>query len=197
MGWKIRALHSRCYGHFLIFTETRLKGAYLVSPERITDERGFFARSWCEKEFRALGLAPRIAQCSISYNSAKGTLRGMHYQVPPFQEDKLVRCTRGSIHDVIIDLRPGSETFGLHYAATLTAENRTMLYIPKGFAHGFQTLEDDTEIFYQMSEFYAPDSARGVRWNDPSFGLEWPEEVRVISGKDRSYPDFDRKKTGD
>lgn len=180
----------------MIFTETRLKGAYLVSPERITDERGFFARSWCEKEFRALGLAPRIVQCSISYNSAKGTLRGMHYQIPPFQEDKLVRCTRGSIHDVIIDLRPGSETFGLHYGATLTAENRTMLYIPKGFAHGFQTLEDDTEIFYQMSEFYAPDSARGVRWNDPSFGLEWPGEVRIISEKDRSYPDFDRKKAG-
>jgi len=178
----------------LIFTETPLKGAYLVAPEGITDERGFFARSWCEKEFRALGLAPRIVQCSISYNRMQGTLRGMHYQVPPFEEEKLVRCTRGSIHDVIIDLRHDSKSFGKHFGVTLTAENRTMVYIPKGFAHGFLTLEDDTEIFYQMSEFYAPECGRGVRWNDPAFGIEWPGEVRVLSEKDRSYPDFDLKR---
>ena len=180
----------------MIFTETPLKGAYLVSPERITDERGFFARSWCENEYRDVGLAPRIAQCSISYNRVKGTLRGMHYQVPPFEEDKLVRCTRGSIYDVIIDLHTDSKSFGKHFGVTLSAENRTMLQIPKGFAHGFLTLEDDTEIFYQMSEFYAPDCARGIRWNDPSFAIVWPGEVRILSGKDQSYPDFDPKKAG-
>jgi dTDP-4-dehydrorhamnose 3,5-epimerase len=178
----------------LIFTETPLKGTYHVAPERIADERGFFARSWCEKEFQALGLAPRIVQCSISYNRVKGTLRGMHYQVSPFEEDKLVRCTRGAVHDVIIDLRHDSKTIGKHFGATLTAENRTMLYIPKSFAHGFLTLEDDTEIFYQTSEFYAPDSARGVRWNDPTFAIEWPGEVLILSEKDRSHPDFEPKK---
>ncbi|MBW6504129.1 dTDP-4-dehydrorhamnose 3,5-epimerase [bacterium] len=180
----------------MIFTETPLKGSYLVSPEKITDERGFFARSWCEKEFRDVGLASRIAQCSISYNRLKGTLRGMHYQVPPFEEDKLVRCTRGAIHDVIIDLRHDSKSFGKHFSVTLTSVNRTMLYIPKGFAHGFLTLENDTEIYYQMSEFYAPDSARGVRWNDPAFSIEWPGNVLILSEKDRSYPDFDTKKAG-
>lgn len=178
----------------MIFTETELKGAYLVSLECVADERGFFARSWCEKEFQEVGLSSRIVQCSISYNRVKGTLRGMHFQLPPFEEEKLVRCTRGAIYDVIIDLRHESKSFGKYFGATLTAESRTMLYIPKGFAHGFLTLEDDTEIFYQMSEFYAPDSARGVRWNDPAFGIEWPGEVRVLSKKDRSYPDFDLKK---
>ena len=158
----------------MIFTETPLKGAYLVHPELITDERGFFARAWCEKEFRDLGLASRIVQCSISHNRVMGTLRGMHYQVPPFAEDKLVRCTRGAIHDVIIDLRHDSKSFGKHFGVRLTAENRIMLYIPKGFAHGFLTLEDDTEIFYQMSEFYTPDCAKGIRWNDPEVGIEWP-----------------------
>jgi dTDP-4-dehydrorhamnose 3,5-epimerase len=178
----------------LKFIETPLKGAYLIHPELITDERGFFARSWCEREFRAHGLDPRIAQSNISYNRGKGTLRGMHYQAPPFEEDKSVRCSRGAIHDVIIDLRPDSESFGKHFGVTLTAENRTMLYIPKGFAHGFLTLEDDTEVFYQMSEFYAPDYARGIRWNDPAFGIVWPGEVRVLSEKDRSYPDIHLKK---
>ena len=178
----------------MIITETPLKGAHIVIPERINDERGFFARSWCEREFRKVGLAPRIAQCSISYNRMKGTLRGIHYQLPPFEEDKLVRCTRGAIHDVIIDLRHDSKSYGNHFGVTLTAENRTMLYIPKGFAHGFLTLEDSTEIFYQMSEFYAPDSARGVRWNDPAFAIEWPGEVLILSEKDRSYPDFGLKK---
>ena len=160
----------------------------------MTDERGFFARSWCEREFRSHGLDPRIAQCNISYNREKGTLRGMHYQAPPFEEVKSVRCTRGAIHDVIIDLRRDSKSFGKHFGVTLTAENRTMLYIPKGFAHGFLTLEDDTEIYYQMSEFYAPDFARGIRWNDPAFGIRWPGEVRVLSEKDRTHQDFDLKK---
>jgi dTDP-4-dehydrorhamnose 3,5-epimerase len=175
----------------LKYTETSLKGAYLVHPELMRDERGFFARSWCEREFRAHGLETRIAQCNLSYNRCKGTLRGMHYQSIPFEEDKLVRCTRGAIHDVIVDLRRGSVTFGKHFGVALTAENRTMLYVPKGFAHGFLTLEDDTEVFYQMSEVYTPDCARGFRWNDPAFGIVWPGEVRVISGKDRAYPDFD------
>jgi len=180
----------------LIFTETTLKGVCLVHPELIADERGFFARSWCAREFGGRGLESRLVQCSISYNHVKGTLRGMHYQVPPFEEDKLVRCTRGSIHDVIIDLRHDSKSFGEHFGVTLTSGNRTMLYIPKGFAHGFLTLEDDTEIYYQMSEFYAPDCARGIRWNDPAFGIAWPGEVRILSEKDRSYPDFDLKKVG-
>jgi len=173
------------------FTETRLKGAYIVQPEPMADERGFFARSWCVREFGSFGLETRLVQCNISFNRRKGTLRGMHYQAPPFEEDKLVRCTRGSIYDVIVDLRRDSRTFGKHIGITLTAENRTMLHIPKGFAHGFLTLEDDTEIHYQMSEYYAPECARGYRWDDPVFGIVWPGEVQIISEKDRSYPDFD------
>ena len=178
----------------MIFMETPLKGATLVCPELISVERGFFARSWCAREFGDHGLESRFVQCNISYNRGKGTLRGMHYQIPPFEEGKLVRCTRGGIHDVIIDLRHDSVSFGKHFGVTLTAENRTMLYVPKGFAHGFLTLENDTEIFYQMSEFYAPDCARGIRWNDPAFTIEWPGEVRIISEKDCSYPDYDLKK---
>jgi len=180
----------------LIFTETPLKGATLVYPQLITDERGFFARSWCAREFGDHGLESRLVQCNISYSRVKGTLRGMHYQIPPFEEGKLVRCTQGGIHDVIIDLRRDSKSFGKHFGVTLTAENRTMLYVPKGFAHGFLTLEDDTEVSYQMSEFYAPACARGIRWNDPSFTIEWPGDVRILSKKDRSYADFDLKKAG-
>ena len=178
------------------FTETRLKGAYIVQPELIPDERGFFARTWCLREFESRGLETRLVQCNISYNRSKGTLRGMHYQVPPFEEDKLVRCTQGAIHDVIIDLRRISETFGKHIGVTLTAENRTMLHIPKGFAHGFVTLEDETEVHYQMSEFHAPECARGFRWDDPAFGIIWPGKIQVISEKDRSYPNIDLKKFG-
>jgi len=173
------------------FTELQLKGAYVIQPERSPDERGFFARSWCVREFGSFGLETRLVQCNISYNRKKGTLRGMHYQVAPCQEDKLVRCTRGAIHDVIVDFRRKSETFGKHIGVTLTAENRTMLHIPKGFAHGFLTLEDDTEVHYQMSEFYAPECARGLRWDDPFLEIVWPAEVRVVSEKDRSYPNFD------
>jgi dTDP-4-dehydrorhamnose 3,5-epimerase len=178
------------------FTETRLQGAYLVQPEPLPDERGFFARTWCVREFGSFGLETRLVQYNISYNRRKGTLRGMHYQVPPFEEDKLVRCVRGAVHDVIIDLRRNSETFGKHIGVTLSAENRSMLHIPKGFAHGFLTLEDDTEVYYQMSEFYAPECAKGFRWDDPAFGIDWPGEVRIISEKDRSYPDFEPGKYG-
>ena len=173
------------------FTETQLKGAYIIEPELLTDERGFFARSWCQKEFIEFGLNPNLVQCNISFNHKKGTLRGMHYQAKPHEEAKLVRCTMGAIYDVIIDLRPESSTFKQWVAVELTAENRKMLYIAEGIAHGFQTLEDNTEVFYQMSEFYYPESATGVRWNDPAFGIEWPSTQEVIiSDKDQSYPDF-------
>ena len=174
----------------MIFTETSLKGAFLIEPERLEDERGFFARTWCQREFEAHGLNSRLVQCNISFNKKMGTLRGMHYQVAPYEEARLVRCTQGAIYDVIIDLRPESSTFKQYIAAVLTAQNRTMLYVPEGFAHGFLTLEDNTEVFYQMSEFYAPEYARGVRWNDPAFGIQWPAEVQVISDRDQNYPDF-------
>ncbi len=174
----------------MIFSKASLEGAFIIEPEPVEDERGFFARAWCQREYEARGLNPRLVQCSISFNNKKGTLRGMHYQIKPYQEAKLLRCTRGAIYDVIIDLRPDSPTFKQWIAVELTAENRRMLYVPEGFAHGFQTLEDYTEVFYQMSEFYAPDCARGVRWNDPAFGIRWPAGELIISERDRSYPDF-------
>jgi dTDP-4-dehydrorhamnose 3,5-epimerase len=172
------------------FAETRLKGAFIIEPERQEDERGFFARTWCKEEFKRNGLNSRLVQCSISFNKKKGTLRGMHYQVEPHQEAKLVRCTRGSIYDVIIDLRPGSDTFKQWLAVELTSESRKMLYAPEGFAHGFQTLGDNTEVFYQMSELYRPEGAKGVRWDDPAFGILWPEADRIISDRDIAFPDF-------
>lgn len=174
----------------MIFTETKLKDALVIELEKLQDNRGFFARTWCQREFEARGLNPRLVQSSISFNAKKGTLRGMHYQAAPYEEARLVRCTAGAIHDVIIDLRPKAPTFKQHFAVTLCAENRKMLYIPEGFAHGFQTLEDNTEVFYQMSEFYHPESVRGVRWNDPLFGINWPLEVTVISQKDQEYDNF-------
>lgn len=174
----------------MIFRPTILAGAFVIEPEKHEDERGFFARSWCQKEFEAQNLNSRTAQCNISFNHRKGTLRGMHYQVAPFAEAKLVRCTAGAIYDVIIDLRPGSPTYKKHFSATLTASNYKMLYIPEGFAHGFQTLEDSTEVFYQMSEFYSPEHSRGVRYNDPAFGIEWPVANPIMLGRDRTYPDF-------
>ena len=174
----------------MIFEETRLKGAYMVDPELRKDSRGFFARTWCVNEFEEHGLNPRLVQCNISFNQKKGTMRGMHYQVAPYEEAKLVRCTMGSICDVIVDLRPGSPTFREHVAVTLSAANRKMLYIPEKFGHGFVTLENDTEVFYQMSEFYSQESARGFRWNDPQFGIRLPVEVTVISERDATYPDF-------
>jgi dTDP-4-dehydrorhamnose 3,5-epimerase len=174
----------------MIFTPTNLPQAFLVEPEKKEDERGFFARSWCQKEFSEHKLNPSTVQCNISYNKKRGTLRGMHYQAPPFAETKLVRCTRGSLYDVIIDLRPSSPTYKGHFAEVLTSDNYKMLYVPEGFAHGFQTLEDDTEIFYQMSQFYSPSCARGVRYNDPAFGIEWPIGNPVMVERDRNYPDF-------
>jgi dTDP-4-dehydrorhamnose 3,5-epimerase len=174
----------------LIFTETKLAGAFVIELERRTDERGFFARTFCEQEFKAHGLNTRVAQCNVSFNKRKGTLRGMHYQTAPFAEAKLVRCTSGSIYDVIIDLRPASATFKQHFSVELSAENRRMLYIPEDFAHGFQTLQDDTEVFYHMAQRYSAEHARGVRWNDPAFGIEWPEGERIIIERDQNYPDF-------
>ena len=174
----------------MIFTETKLRGAFLIELEKHADERGFFARTFCQEAFEAHGLNSRVVQCNVSFNRRKGTLRGMHFQIAPFAEAKLVRCTSGSIHDVIIDLRPVSPTFKQHFAVELSAENRKMLYIPEKFAHGFITLEDKTEVFYQMSEFYSQESARGFRWNDPFFAIRLPLEVAVISERDRDYPDF-------
>ena len=170
------------------FTETRLKGAFIIEPELLKDERGFFARTFCQKEFKVHGLNPKLVQCSLSYNKHRGILRGMHYQVAPKAETKLVRCTQGAIYDVIIDLRPGSPTYCQWIGVELNAKNRKMLYVPEGFSHGFQTLEDDTEVFYQMSEFYAPEYAHGVRWDDPVFGIKWPEVKNcIISKKDSNY----------
>lgn len=172
------------------FIQTKLKNAYVIEPEKFADERGFFARSWCEKEFREQGLNANLVQCNISFNNKRGTIRGMHLQIPPFAEAKLVRCTQGAIYDVIVDLRPDSATYQKWIGVELTAENRRALYVPEGFAHGFQTLADNTEVFYQMSEFYAPECARGFRWNDPTFKINWPEPVSVISLKDREYEDY-------
>ena len=174
----------------MIFTETKLKGTFIIEPERLEDERGFFARTWCKREFAVQELDPKLVQCNISFNKKRGTLRGMHHQAAPHEEVKLVRCTMGAIYDVVIDLRPSSLTFMDWFSVELTAENRKMIYIPEGFSHGFMTLGDNTEVFYQMSEFYAPECARGVRWNDPAFDIAWPEEVTAISEKDKQYPDF-------
>lgn len=175
----------------MIFSETDLFGAFLIEPELLADDRGFFARVWCRREFADNELATEFVQSSISFSRARGTLRGMHFQTAPHEEDKLIRCTRGSIHDVIVDLRPDSPTFLQHAEATLTADNRMMLYVPKKFAHGFLTLEDSTEVTYSMSEYHQPECAGGIRWDDSALGIEWPNEVRVISERDRAYPDFE------
>ena len=175
----------------MIFTQTKLKDAYIIEPEKLEDERGFFARTWCRREFEAQGLNPNFVQCNISFNTKKGTLRGMHYQAHPHEEAKLVRCTMGAIYEVIIDLRSNSNTFMQWIAVELAAENRRMIYVSERFAIGFQTLMDNTEIFYQMSEYYAPEYARGVRWNDPQFGIIWPTDQRQISMRDQKFEDFD------
>jgi dTDP-4-dehydrorhamnose 3,5-epimerase len=174
----------------VIFLPTPLPGAFVIELERHDDQRGFFARTWCAREFEAHGLAARLAQCSVSFNKRKGTLRGMHYQIAPFEEAKLVRCSAGALHDVVIDLRPTSPTYKRHFAAVLSAENRRMVYVPEGCAHGFQTLADDTEIIYQISEVYSPEHAQGVRWDDPAFAVAWPDDDRTIADRDRTYPDF-------
>lgn len=172
------------------FHQTRLPGVFEIHLEPLGDERGFFARSWCAREFERQGLNPKTAQCNVSFNEKKGTLRGLHYQADPHPEAKLVRCTQGSIYDVVVDLRPQSATFRQWVGLVLSAANRHMIYIPEGFAHGFLTLEDKTEILYQMSEFYHPELSRGVRWNDPAFEIVWPGKIEVISDRDKNYPDF-------
>jgi dTDP-4-dehydrorhamnose 3,5-epimerase len=172
------------------FNETPLKGAYTIELEKRGDERGFFARFFCEKEFGAQGLATRFVQINNSLSAQRGTLRGMHYQLPPHGEVKVVRCIRGSLFDVIVDLRPKSPTFLKWFGAELTAENRTMMYVPVGFAHGFVTTSADAEAFYLVSSFYAPEYERGLRYNDPAVGIEWPFAPEVVSAKDEAHPDF-------
>ena len=174
----------------MLFRETELPGAFVIELQKCEDERGFFARSWCRKEFEAHGLNPRTVQCNVSFNKLKGTLRGMHYQVAPHAEAKLVRCTRGAICDVIIDLRRESVTYKQHVSEVLSSDNYKALFIPEGFAHGFQTLEDNSEVFYQMSAFYSPEHQRGLLYNDPAFRISWPIEATVISDRDRNYEDF-------
>jgi len=174
----------------LTFHETKIPGAFEIHIEPIRDDRGFFGRTWCRDEFGSHGLNPALVQCSMSFNTRTGTLRGLHYQVAPHEETKLVRCTRGAIYDVVVDLRPQSQAFRSWIAVILTAEKRNMVYVPEGCAHGFLTLEDESEAFYQMSEFYDAGASRGVRWDDPAFQIAWPRKVEVISERDRSYPDF-------
>ena len=174
----------------MIFTETELKGAYLIDPEKMEDERGFFARTFCSNEFRANGLNPTFVQCNLSFNALRGTIRGMHFQRAPHEEAKLVRCMKGEIFDVILDLRPESPTRGHWVSVNLSESNYRMLYVPVGCAHGFQTLSDNTEVFYQMSEFYHLESQGGIRPNDPVLGIPWPIREAILSARDLAYPDF-------
>lgn len=175
----------------MIFTETKLPGVFVVEPERYEDERGFFAQSWTQRDFAARGLDARLVECNLSYNRRQGTLRGMHFQREPRAQSKLVRCTAGAIYDVAIDLRPESPTFKEWTAIELTAANRLMLFVPRGCAHGYQTLAPDTEVFYQVTDVYAPEYAGGVRWNDPAFGVRWRDVgALTINERDRTYPDF-------
>lgn len=175
----------------MIFEPTRLRGTVLVSPERHTDERGFFARTWCAREFEAAGLSSGLAQCSVSWNERRHTLRGMHWEAAPQRESKLVRCTRGGIFDVVVDLRPESPTYLDHIRIELGADDHRALLIPPGVAHGFLTTEDRTEVLYQMDSFYAPEAERGARFDDPAFAIDWPAPPAVISERDRSFPDFE------
>jgi len=174
----------------VIYRETSVQGVFLLELEKLADERGYFARTWSAEEFTARGLDPNIHQCSVSFNARRGTLRGMHYQTAPFEETKLVRCIRGSVFDVALDLRPESPTYLRHAAVVLDSESGNMLYIPKGCAHGFETLEDGSEVAYQISAAYAPEYARGVRWDDPAFGIAWPLPPAVINERDRNYSDY-------
>ena len=173
------------------FSETSLPGAYVIDVERHEDERGWFARAWCRREFENHGLNGSIAQANLSQNRRRGTVRGLHWQVAPYAECKLVRCTRGAIFDAIADLRPDSPTYRSWVGVELTAANNRMLLVPEGFAHGFQTLEDDTQVFYQVTQFYAPESERGARYDDPAFGIEWPLAATEMSQKDLSWDPFD------
>jgi dTDP-4-dehydrorhamnose 3,5-epimerase len=175
----------------MIFTETKFVDAFVVELEKHEDERGFFARAWCDREFAAQRLNTQWVQANLAYSKTKGTLRGLHYQAAPYQEAKLMRCIRGAIYDVILDLRPESPTYKQWLGVVLTADNQKALYVPEGFAHGYQTLVDDCEVFYPVSQFYTPGSERGVRWNDPAFAIRWPlTEGLVISDKDQNWPDY-------
>jgi len=172
----------------MTFRETLLAGVWIVEPESLGDARGFFVRLWCRREFETRGLNPVLAQCSVSFNRRRGTVRGMHFQAAPHAEAKLVRCLRGAVHDVALDVRGGSPTFGRWVAADLTADNRRMLYVPEGVAHGFQTLTDDAEVLYLVSEFHHPESERGVRWDDPGAGIAWPVPDVTVSPRDAGLP---------
>lgn len=175
----------------MIFTATKLKGVYLIEPSRYEDERGFFASSFSQREFESHGLAVQFVENNISFNHRRGTLRGLHYQVAPYAQAKLVRCTRGTVFDVAVDLRTGSPTYKKWVGIELSAVNRHLMYVPKGCAHGYQTLEDDTEVFYQVSDYYLLETNRGYRWNDPAFGIEWPfPDEYIINERDANYPDF-------
>jgi dTDP-4-dehydrorhamnose 3,5-epimerase len=179
----------------VIFTPTRLDGAWLIDIEPRRDERGFFARTWCRRELAESGLDAEVAQESVSFNRRRGTLRGLHLQRPPHEETKIVSCTRGAVYDVIVDLRAGSPTRGRWQGFELSAENRRALYVPKGFAHGFQTLADEAEVAYRISAFHAPDAAAGYRYDDPAFRIDWPLPVAVISERDLAWPRFARAET--
>lgn len=176
----------------MILRPTPVAGAWELTIEPHHDERGFFARTWCAREFEAKGLNPSLAQCSVSFNAKAGTLRGLHFQRSPWRETKLVRCTAGAVFDAIVDLRPESSTYLKTHTAILSAANRVMLYVPEGCAHGFQTETDDAEVFYQISEFHHPEAGDGVRWDDPAFGIRWPDRRRIIADRDRGYPDYAR-----
>lgn len=174
----------------MTFTEGPLSGAYIIDLDKYQDDRGFFARAYCQKEFAAHGLATDMVQTNVSRSTQRGTLRGMHYQRAPYEEAKLIRCTRGALYDVIVDLRPDSETYGTWMGVTLDALAHRMLYVPEGFAHGFLTLDDHTEVVYQVSAFYTPGAEAGLRYDDPALAIDWPTDVRVLSEKDRAWPDF-------
>ena len=174
----------------MIFIETKFRGAFVIELEKLEDDRGFFARTWDQNEFEQHGLNPKLVQCNVSYNKKKGTLRGMHYQIKPYEEAKLVTCTKGKIYDVIIDIRPTSETYLQWLGIELSENNYKSLFISEGFAHGFQTLVDDTEIFYQMSQYYNPKYSKGILWSDKYFNIKWPIENPIISEKDSSYLPF-------
>ena len=193
MGRKVCGAHPRTESLSVIFVPTLVPGAFVVEPERHFDERGYFARTWCRREFELKGLNPDVVQCSSSRTLQRGTLRGMHWQAPPNAEIKLVRCTRGAIWDAIIDLRADSPTYCQYFGVELTENSGRALYIPVGFAHGFVTLEDDTEVLYQMSNYHEPSASRGVRWNDPAFGIAWPVADPIMHRRDREYPDFGRE----
>jgi len=173
----------------VIFRETKLKGAFIIEVEKREDDRGFFARAWCKKEFDEHGLTASMVQSNIAFSKRKGTLRGLHYQGAPYGEVKVVRCTKGSLYDVMVDLRPGSSTYRQWVGVELTSSNHKMMYVPEGFAHGYQTLEDNTEVMYQVSQFYFPAFERGIRYDDPGVGIDWPLIDKIISDKDKGWPD--------